>query len=737
AGFIEINAITPDRTFAIGHLSGSGDTYIGNNTLVIGGLDDRPMTISGGIFYGDHNGNGSAGVLGGIEKTGDSTLTLSGANTYYGPTAVTAGRLVLAAPDTIAHSALITLSGAATLAVTADNTLQNLTSASDAATLELAAATTTTLRNARVEIPDTDNASAPVIISTGNTAYDGRITGPGALRKTGDGALTLNGVSTYSGPTTIAAGVLQIGDATHPAASITSDITIAAGATLAGYGRITGSITNNGIISLGDAFEPAATPAPTPTPIPYIALRAAAPGNPAAAPAPATGNYTIQGSLTNNNLLKLGRSGGTPGNTLTITGAYAGNGVIRLNTNLATGNTDHLIVRGNATGAVNLMIDTTSAASSNIRDDARLALVALPAATTAAITLVDTSWNPIDYIEAGMHTFQLTVVDGGVQLLSYDRQSHAADAILATASVAGAEWHYALDNLSKRLGDLRAETAGARTPESGAPGATRGSVWLRANTYRLNADTGISRASFHEYVSSINGGIDILRPTPRGALYLGGYFDIGHAGRTFDNHGDGSTSALGLGLYATLINPDGWYLDLIAKLERNKNEFNARATDGHITSGIYTTKNEILSVEFGRRLANAGGWWVEPGAQIAVAWLGGDSYTTTGATQIPVRISNAMAMQYRVQLRAGKHIDSSRWNPYVKFAAAKNDSDTASVTAWDKTYARDCDGWRAETGAGASYLIDASSQLYFDYEYAKAASYERPWSLTLGYRRVW
>jgi len=28
-------------------------------------------------------------------------------------------------------------------------------------------------------------------------------------------------------------------------------------------------------------------------------------------------------------------------------------------------------------------------------------------------------------------------------------------------------------------------------------------------------------------------------------------------------------------------------------------------------------------------------------------------------------------------------------------------------------------------------------QLYFDYEYTKASSFDRPWALNLGYRYIW
>lgn len=80
----------PGDIFEIGYLAGSGNVYVGDATLILGGLDNRDMLISGTISYGNSYGYG--GVLGGLTKIGPSTLTLSAANVYYGATTLSAGR---------------------------------------------------------------------------------------------------------------------------------------------------------------------------------------------------------------------------------------------------------------------------------------------------------------------------------------------------------------------------------------------------------------------------------------------------------------------------------------------------------------------------------------------------------------------------------------------------------------------------------------------------------------------
>jgi len=67
-----------------------------------------------------------------------------------------------------------------------------------------------------------------------------------SLSKQGDGTLVLNGNNTYSGGTDVQTGTLVIGDAATPGASISGDVTVAAGATLTGTGTITGNVDVSG-----------------------------------------------------------------------------------------------------------------------------------------------------------------------------------------------------------------------------------------------------------------------------------------------------------------------------------------------------------------------------------------------------------------------------------------------------------------------------------------------------------
>jgi autotransporter-associated beta strand protein len=127
---------------------------------------------------------------------GGNTLTLSNSNTFTGPTTVTNGTLNLAHPLAVQDSTVnVTAGGAVTFA--AGVTSPVLGGLAGPGNIALATA-----------------ASEPVALSVGqngqSTTYGGVLSGPGSLTKQGGGQLTLAGINTYTGPTLITGGTVQI-----------------------------------------------------------------------------------------------------------------------------------------------------------------------------------------------------------------------------------------------------------------------------------------------------------------------------------------------------------------------------------------------------------------------------------------------------------------------------------------------------------------------------------------------
>ena len=264
AGAVTIGTGTGATTFS-GTNTYSGGTTIDTGTLFVTGgsalLDTGNVTIKnggilgvsssetiGGLFDAAGVGtnivsiaagqtltvaNGSFGLIaasqiqgaGGLTKTTGGLLTLSGANTFYGPLTINNGAVAILGGGAIKDTTAVVVTGTAAvgstpafngeLRVNASETIGSLASGGTAAS------------------------TASVVIGTGNTLttggnaastiFAGVISGPGALELNSTSSstnFTLTGNNTYTGKTKVTQGILT-GFAVSPAnSSLQGDIAI-------------------------------------------------------------------------------------------------------------------------------------------------------------------------------------------------------------------------------------------------------------------------------------------------------------------------------------------------------------------------------------------------------------------------------------------------------------------------------------------------------------------------------
>src|SRR5690606_17813525 len=201
------------------------------------GFSAGDVTIDAGGVFIDSNGYdigiGSAlGGIGSLTKMGAGTLTLTGANTYTGGTAIDDGTLQIGDGGTTG-SIKGDVTNNAALIFNRSNLMLYQGNISGTGTVEkkgadwliLIGANTytggTTISEGTLQIGDGSTLGSIVGDVTNNAAlvfarsdaitYGGVISGTGTLQKSSVGTLTLTGANTYTGGTTISEGTLQIG----------------------------------------------------------------------------------------------------------------------------------------------------------------------------------------------------------------------------------------------------------------------------------------------------------------------------------------------------------------------------------------------------------------------------------------------------------------------------------------------------------------------------------------------
>ena len=192
---------------------GTGAVTMNANTQI--NVNGNTLTEGGAI-----GGNGS-----GLIKTGGGTLTLSGSNSYTGGTLVQEGTLKAGAAAAIVGHSAFQVSGGTLDLNGFDLTISSLSGSGGAVSLGTAQLT---------------------LDQTNVSAYAGSINGVGSLVKTGPGTFILSGLNSYTGNTTVDAGLLQV-DGT-----LAGNVSVNSGGIRGGKGRV-GGVTNNGSVSPGDS----------------------------------------------------------------------------------------------------------------------------------------------------------------------------------------------------------------------------------------------------------------------------------------------------------------------------------------------------------------------------------------------------------------------------------------------------------------------------------------------------
>jgi autotransporter-associated beta strand protein len=443
---------------------------------------------------------------------------------------------------------------------------------------------------------------ADPIIDTGSftETLSGAISGGGALTKNGSGTLVLSGANSYAGATTVAAGTLRAGAAN--AFSASSAQTVAAGATLetAGLAQTVAALNNSGTVSL---------------------------------------------------------LGNASGSTLTVNGAYVGNGgVLKLGTALGNSGSvsDRLVLNGpgaSASGKTSVQVTNLGGLGALTTANGINLITAQNGATTTAQTTKDAFTLANGHVDAGAFEYRLYAADANgagenwylrststLPTIPTTSNNAVAPAAVAPATAAAPLPTYRaevplyaalpsvlrqgdvtmLSNLHRRMGD---ETASLAPAGDGGSASRRGWARVIDGTSTIE-QSGVTAPESNSSMQGLQAGVDLFANGNWNAgLYAGqlrsdarvdGFYGLSFFSRGYAGQLRADTTYLGG--YATYANPQGQYADFVLQYGHHDVTGTPVLGISYDSSGHSVT----ASAEAGQRFALGNGWGIEPQAQLIV-----------------------------------------------------------------------------------------------------------------------
>ena len=283
--------------------------------------------------------------------------------------------------------------------------------------------------------------------------------------------------------------------------------------------------------------------------------------------------------------------------------------------------------------------------------------------------------------------------------------------LTAVANLLVVAWRAELNDLYKRMGDLRA------TPyKSGA--------WVRYNGGKLKWSDGDLENDFH----MIQVGIDTL-PTENNIRFAKGDADF--------NGGSADLDTYSLALYSTWLGDKGQYVDVIGRVASIKNDANARSLTGQgkAYDGKMDNTGLSLSAEAGWRFALPYNLFIEPQVEATYSYIDSDSFRY-GDRKYELQSTDSFIA--RAGFMAGIQCPDNKGNVYVRASVVHDflgETDVKVSNAhMSRTVSNDFGGTWGEFGIGANVSVSDNTYVYADVEHTTGGEIEEPWRVNFGVR---
>lgn len=217
---------------------------------------------------------------------------------------------------------------------------------------------------------------------------------------------------------------------------------------------------------------------------------------------------------------------------------------------------------------------------------------------------------------------------------------------------------------------------------------------------------------------------------------FGGAFDYGtFKGDSIGGHADGHV--VGMALYGVHQSDNGSYLDLILRGGRTNGDY--RVSNGMIDlAGSYSSWGTSVSAEYGRRIVQHGGFYIEPSAELIFGQLQGNSHTAHGGGKT-LEVHQDAFNTFVGKLNIGIGQETEQSDLFLKLGVAREfsgDFDTEFREAGfspKRTHVSLKDTW-LNLEVGGSVRLNDASYFYTTYTRTFNTDLNKQWRVDAGFR---
>ncbi|MCX8745639.1 autotransporter outer membrane beta-barrel domain-containing protein [Snodgrassella sp. B3882] len=407
---------------------------------------------------------------------------------------------------------------------------------------------------------------------------------------------------------------------------------------------------------------------------------------------------------------------------LTIHGDLNGsNGVFNMNTNLADGQSDKIIIEGQLHGQHQI-----SVADSRKRPktaNGQVTLVEVRGGGDGAFSMMQ------NYVDAGRYRYFFqqdgnqwilnnvngALATGGGQHGSYYEISDYANSLIGMRQAANQFVYQLQQPLNTRFNNLKDH---ART----------NNLWLDSNYANNHFDStqtsyDLMTSGFKQKSYSLQLGYDHILPigNENNQLYLGAFVGRGHSSVDFNgDYKDGNIKVWTTGIYAGWQNINGWFGDgsyRYSHFKTSANKMDDTSWNAH-----------SLDVLFGRDIRLADQWVVTPKLGLTVGRLSGDQYTES---------THFYRSQLGGSIKTSVNVKQVSFTPYVGAYWLHDKNSLGNVIVDDEYLSIKGAGSSGLFEAGVGVDFDRNNHADFKLNYANGQKTEQKFGASLNYRYSW